>query len=278
MARKPVTRTEWRLIDGRRVRLFVAPPEPNPDAPSPLSLPILFSHGLGCSGIVWEPTLHEIERRGLCCPSLAPDMPGYGRSEGPPGRRAMTIPELADWLARLLDQEKIERVHLVGNSLGCQVGLAFARRHPLRIGAMVLQGGTTGTRVVPPWRYVTGLIADAFNEPLYYNARLLGMYAQMGPVRFFQTVHFMMEDDAFAAASLVKAPTLVIRGGRDAIVADRVARLLAATLPDASYVPLDHAAHAIEFNDADEFVPAMLHFLERAEGKLFGTSDTMKSL
>jgi pimeloyl-ACP methyl ester carboxylesterase len=54
----------------------------------------------------------------------------------------MNIPELADWLARLLDHEKIERVHVVGNSLGCQIGLAFARRHG-PIGGMVLQGGTT---------------------------------------------------------------------------------------------------------------------------------------
>jgi pimeloyl-ACP methyl ester carboxylesterase len=270
-------RTEWRLIDGRRVRLFVAPPEPDPEMVSPLSIPILFSHGLGCSGLVWEPTLREISRRGLCCPSLAPDMPGYGRSEGPAGLRAMDIPELADWLARLLDHEKIERVHVVGNSLGCQIGLAFARRHPHRVGGMVLQGATTGTRLVAPWRYVTGLIVDAFNEPLYYNARLAGMYSQMGPVRFYQTVRFMMEDDAFAAAGLVKAPTLVIRGGKDAIVADRIARLLAATLPDAVYSPLDTAAHAIEFNNPDKFVPAMVHFLERAEGKLMGPGGTIRT-
>ncbi|MBC8135308.1 MAG: alpha/beta hydrolase [Fibrella sp.] len=277
MTQHSVMRTEWRLIDKRRVRLFVAPPEPDPEMESPLSLPILFSHGLGCSGLVWEPTLREISRRGLCCPSLAPDMPGYGRSEGPPGLRAMNIPELADWLARLLDHEKIERVHLVGNSLGCQIGLAFARRHPHRIGGMVLQGGTTGTRMVPQWRYMTGLIVDAFNEPIYYNLRLAGMYTQMGPVRFFQTVQFMMEDDAFAAASLVKAPTLVIRGGKDAIVADRIARLLAATLPDGTYTPLDSAAHAIEFNNPDDFVPAMIHFLERAEGKLLGADGTIKT-
>lgn len=270
-------RTEWRLIDKRRVRLFVAPPEPDPKQESPLSLPILFSHGLGCSGLVWEPTLREISRRGLCCPSLAPDMPGYGRSEGPPGLRAMNIPELADWLARLLDHEKIERVHVVGNSLGCQIGLAFARRHPDRVGGMVLQGGTTGTRMVPPWRYITGLLVDAFNEPFYYNFRLTGMYAQMGFLRYYQTVRFMMEDDAFAAASQVKAPTLVIRGGKDAIVADRIARLLTATLPDAVYTPLDSAAHAIEFNNPEAFVPTMIHFLERAEGKLLGTDGTIKT-
>jgi len=83
-------------------------------------------------------------------------------------------------------------------------------------------------------------------------------------------VGFMMNDDAFAVVDNIRAPTLVIRGGKDGIVADKVARLLAASLPDALYVPLRDAAHAIEFNDADEFVPAVVNFLERIEGKLSG--------
>lgn len=266
-------RTDWRLIEGRRVRIFVSPPEEDPDVCYHLRLPILFVHGLGCTGVVWEPTLREISRRGLCCPGIAPDMPGYGRSEGPIHHRALNIPQLADWLARLLDNEKIERVHLVGNSMGCQVGLAFARRHPDRLGAMVLQGATTGTRVVPAWRYTTGLFVDAFNEPPLYNIRLLGMYAQMGLSRYLQTVEHMMNNDAFEAASEIQAPTLVIRGGKDAIIADRVARLLAATMPNAVYTPLDTAAHAIEFNNPKEFVTTSLNFLERAEGQLFNAPE-----
>ena len=259
-------KTEWRLLNGRRVRLFSAPVDPN--ATSPLALPALFVHGLGCSGLVWEPTLREISKRGLCVPALAPDMPGFGKSEAPPDFRALTIPELADWLAALLDRENIPRAHLIGNSLGCQISLAFARRHPRRVGGMVLQGPTTGTRVEPAWRYTLGLMADAFNEPPLYNLRLFGMYTQMGVPRYLQTVQFMMEDDPFAAAASIHAPTLVIRGGKDAIISDNVARLLAATLPNASYTPLDHAAHAIEFNNPQLFAPAMMNFLERAEGMM----------
>jgi pimeloyl-ACP methyl ester carboxylesterase len=95
--------------------------------------------------------------------------------------------------------------------------------------------------------------------------RLLKMYTQMGPYRYALTVKKMLEDDPFAAIDQVKAPCLVIRGGNDAIVSDEVARRLAAALPDAVYLPLDHAAHAIEYNNPAEFVEAMLVFLTRAE-------------
>lgn len=261
-------RTEWLRVDGRPVRLFAAPPEslPRPFADSPLRLPLLFIHGLGCSGETWEPSLKEIDRRGLGCTIYAPDMPGYGRSEGP--REAFGIPELADWLTRLLDACDVPRAHLVGNSMGCQVALAMARRSPERVGGLVLQGATTGERIEPAWRYVLGLLADTFHENPAYTMRLMKMYAQMGPVRYMTTVRKMLQDDPFEHIDAITAPTLIIRGGRDAIIPDMVARRLTAELPDAVYLPLDSAAHAIEFNNPVEFVDAVLNFLTRAEEKL----------
>lgn len=263
--KEKIAREEWASVDGRRVRLLVAPPEPG-DAEPDLSLPVLFLHGLGCTAEVWRPTLEELHRRGLCCPAVAPDLPGFGKSAGPRG--ALGMEELADWAVRLLDARGLNRVHAVGNSMGCQVGMALARRHPDRVGGLILQGPTTGERLVPMWRYTAGLLADAFAETPAYNARLLVMYGQMGPMRYLRTVRRMMEDDPFEHAGDVKAPTLVIRGGHDLIVSDRVARKLAAALPDAVYTPFDSAAHAIEFNHPEEFAGAMVTFLTRAEERL----------
>jgi pimeloyl-ACP methyl ester carboxylesterase len=261
---------EWTVLEERQVRLFVAPSDGEP-SDDPLKLPLLLIHGLGCSGETWDPTLREMRRRDLTCSTIAPDMPGYGRSMGWP-RDALGMEDMADWLIKLLDQRGINRAHLAGNSMGCQVALAMARRHADRVGGIVLQGPTTGERIVPAWRYVTGLIADTIYENPAYTLRLLKMYTQMGPYRYAITVKKMLEDDPFATIGQVKAPCLVIRGGNDAIVSDKVARRLAAALPDAVYLPLDSAAHAIEFNNPREFVDAMLTFLTRAE-KTLGITD-----
>ncbi|MBC8103501.1 MAG: alpha/beta hydrolase [Cytophagales bacterium] len=258
---------EWTVLEGRKVRLFVAPASGElPDEP-PLRLPLLLIHGLGCTGETWEPTLLEMRRRDVICSTLAPDLPGFGRSEGP-YHDALGMEALADWVVGLLDQRGIARTHLAGNSMGCQVALALARRHGDRVGGIVLQGPTTGERIVPAWRYVTGLIRDTIYESPAYTLRLMKMYTQMGPRAYAITVKKMLEDDPFAQIREVRAPCLVIRGGNDAIVSDRVARRLAAHLPDAIYLPLDHAAHAIEYNNPEEFVDAMLAFLARAERTL----------
>jgi pimeloyl-ACP methyl ester carboxylesterase len=265
-------REEWTELDGRQVRLFVAPCSGEP-ADEPLRLPLLLIHGLGCSGETWEPTLQEMRRRDLTCSTIAPDMPGYGRSKGPP-HEVLGMEDLGDWLVRLLDQRGIERAHLAGNSMGCQVALGMARRHAERVGGIVLQGPTTGTRIVPAWRYVLGLMADTIYENPLYSLRLLKMYTQMGPYRYAKTVKKMLDNDPFTGIDRVKAPCLVIRGGNDAIVSDEVARRLAASLPDAVYLPLDSAAHAIEYNNPAEFVDAMLTFLTRAETTLGITQAT----
>jgi pimeloyl-ACP methyl ester carboxylesterase len=269
MNRDDVMETHWTAVDGRKTRVMVAPPAgAGESGERPLRLPLVFIHGLGCDGTVWEPTLREISSRDLCCPAVAPDLPGYGYSHAP--RHALWMHELADWTARLMDERGLRRAHLVGNSMGCQVALSLARRHPDRVGAVVVQGPTMGAHV-PLARYVGGLALDGFQETLRYNVRLAAMYWRMGPVRYLKTAAKMMRDDAFGHADGVHAPVLVIRGGHDTIVSDRRARALADALPDAEYLPLASAAHAIEFNNPVEFTTAMLDFLQRAERRLLPT-------
>src|SRR5207249_7944369 len=138
---------------------------------------------------VWLPALRALARRSLEGPVWAPDMPGYGESPGP--EEALGIVQLADWAVRLLDRLGIARAYLAANSMGCQVALALARRHPERVGHLVLAGPTTGKRFLPRRRYLLGLVVDGMREPPRYNATLACMYLQMGVRRYLATVRRM---------------------------------------------------------------------------------------
>ena len=66
-------------------------------------------------------------------------VPGYGKSDKPPvAGNYFTF--AADALAGLLDELGIERVHLVGNSLGGGTAVRFALDYPERAGRLVLMG------------------------------------------------------------------------------------------------------------------------------------------
>lgn len=264
-------RTKYEVVDDRRVRLWCAFPPAGRWSDGAERPPYLLIHGLGCSVEVWGPMIRCLAERGLDRPVICADMPGYGRSEPPKESSgafgAMSISELADWTARLLDVLGVARVHLAAHSMGCQVALALARRHPERAASLVLIGPTEGTNVVPFWRTVTGLFADVFLETMLYNGTLARMYLQMGPPRFFAAVKQMNADDPVKHAGKVKSPVLIVRGGRDYIVPDLAARKLAARLPRGSYTTLDHGSHAIQFNLSDAFTQIARAFWSRAEAE-----------
>jgi 2-hydroxy-6-oxonona-2,4-dienedioate hydrolase len=256
-------RIQTSLLDGRAVRCRVISPARGPGAAAAMDLPLLLLHGLGCSADAWEPSIGCLEQHALTQPVLAPDLPGYGHSSGP--GEALGIAELADWVARFLDAQGIDRAHTAGNSMGCQIALALARRHPARVGSLVLAGPTTGARFTSWWGYLIGLARDGWREPMRYNTRLLRMYAQMGARRYLQTVQNMLADDPLADPAAVNAPCLVIRGERDAIVSEATARRLAAALPAGSFTQVAGAAHAVPFNSPEAFIRITLTFLAGAD-------------
>src|SRR6266702_2251260 len=71
--------------------------------------------------------------------TLVVDQPGYGKSDKPEVR-GNYFTFAASALTTLLDELKIEQVHLVGNSLGGGTAVRFALENPERAGRLVLMG------------------------------------------------------------------------------------------------------------------------------------------
>ena len=98
--------------------------------------PVLFLHGIGGGAEAWEPQLAYF---GAARRSLAWWMPGYGPS---PPLAAPTFGALAESLERLLDAARIERVHLVGHSIGGMVAQIFAATRIPRLASLTLSATT----------------------------------------------------------------------------------------------------------------------------------------
>jgi len=97
---------ESQFVDARGVRLhYIEGGSGDP--------PVVLVHGLGSTVTKWRDTLPLIASRRR---TLALDLPGFGRSEAPPGR--FTFGFLAGGARAFLDALGIDRCVLVGNSLG----------------------------------------------------------------------------------------------------------------------------------------------------------------
>lgn len=95
----------------------------------------LFVHGFPLDGTVWTEQVERLSGEGRRC--VVPDLAGFGRS-APVVTASLDMERHADDLAGLLDALGVDRVDLVGLSMGGYVALAFAERHPGRLRTMAL--------------------------------------------------------------------------------------------------------------------------------------------
>jgi pimeloyl-ACP methyl ester carboxylesterase len=106
--------------------------------------PILFLHGLGDEADTWR---HVLPSLAAGCRCLAPDLPGFGRSDKPD--RSYTIPFFVSTLLELLDSLSISQAVIVGHSTGAIIAHQIALTHPERVQRLVLIGGSLVSKSQP---------------------------------------------------------------------------------------------------------------------------------
>ena len=102
-------------------------------------LPLVMLHGGGPGASAWSNFGRCLDDFASSFRVLLVDQPGFGESDKP-AVEGQYFTFAADKLAALLDELGIERIHLLGNSLGGGTAVCFALRHPKRVGRLVLMG------------------------------------------------------------------------------------------------------------------------------------------
>ncbi len=87
---------------------------------------LLYVHGLGESGLCFEPLLEHPELAGW--EQIAPDLPGYGKSDWP--RAPLTLAEQAEFLWRRYPPRSGRPAVLLGHSMGGVVGQYLCESRP----------------------------------------------------------------------------------------------------------------------------------------------------
>jgi len=206
--------------------------------------PLVFVHGIGVSGAYFLPTAERL------APSFrvyVPDLPGWGRTDKPP--RPLGVRGAARALAGWLDAVGLERSSFVGNSMGCQILIDFAVNAPQRVEKLVLVGPTADSEARSFPRQAVRLARDMFHERPSLIPRVAFDYLVYGPRRFIATARSVLADRPEDKAPHVEAPTLVVRGERDALVPQRFAEELTARLPRGELAVVPGGPHALNYSE-----------------------------
>ena len=156
----PALRPYAHTIDADGLRLHYY------DAGTSAALPLVLLHGLGDEADTWRHVLLPLAERQRV---IAPDLPGFGRSDKP--HRFYTLTFFARSVWALLSALNLDHVVLVGSSFGAAVAQRLAIARPASVARLVLIGGTMAIAPVRPparlWWYLT----PGVGELLYTSLR-----------------------------------------------------------------------------------------------------------
>jgi pimeloyl-ACP methyl ester carboxylesterase len=237
---------------------------------------VVFIHGAEHDHCVWVLQSRYLAHHGRSV--LAVDLPGHGRSAGPP---LASVEALADWIVALLNAAGAPKAALVGHSMGSLIAVECAARYPERISKIALVGTAFPMRVAPEL-----LEATRSAEPLaqdMVNIWSHSSYAQYpsnpGPgfwvmgenLRLMQrqkpgVMHVdFAACNAYAngvqAAAKVACPALLVLGTRDIMTPPRATAELSAALRHARVVEIPGSGHALMAEKPDEVLDALAAFL-----------------
>jgi len=204
---------------------------------------------------------------------VAPDHLGFGRSERPDWLDH--IDDLVFHYVDLLDLMALERVSIVGTSLGGWIAAAFAVAHPERVDRLVL-AAPAGIKVDGVPRY--DLFANPIEETLCHLFHDETRVAQLIPAEYgphvllrayheYTTLARLVWDPYFYDPKLqqrlprVTCPTLIVWGENDAVLPPEYGRQYAALLPHASLSLLPDCGHLAPLEQGEVFSRLAIEFL-----------------
>lgn len=258
--------------------------------------PLVFVHGLSSWMGFWE---HQVPALGSDRRVLALDLPGYGASGRPDA--PYSPPWYADVLAGWMDAVGLEQAVFVGHSMGGQIAMTLALRHPERVDRLVLSAPAGFERFRPGaarwmkeyWHEERALEASedemrgtmttyVFNRHDEGVERLLSERVRMRGHPSFQgtsvavsrSIAGMLNFPVLDRLGEIAVPTLVVFGTDDRMIPNpvftggttrSVAKAGVEALPDARLVMLRGAGHTVHHDDPTGFNDAVRSFLEATE-------------
>jgi len=208
---------------------------------------------------------------------FAPDHPGFGQSERPGWLAG--IDDLVFHYADLLDTLHLERVSIVGTSLGGWIAAELAATHPQRVHRLVLIGAA-GLKVEGAERYDIFLNSiEATRQRLFHDPRRVAQLLPnaTGPEMLVQTYResttlarlawnpYFYNPKLARRLRRISSPTLVVWGAEDRFLAVAHGEAYARLIPNAVLRTVAQCGHLVPFEKAEEVARLVLPFLAAEE-------------
>ena len=258
------------------------------EAGDPSAPAVVLLHGSGPGATGWSNFKTNLEALGEHFHVIAPDMPGWGRSDPVTRDEA----DHARAAVELLDALGIEKAAFVGNSMGGITTLRLATEYPERVSHVITMGPGSGPQpkmLTPAGGLSEGMktLVAAYRDPTVESMTRLTEVMTYDSARFAtpelageradnakaHPEHLANYLDGFSRGGPiatwfrledlpgVQAPALLIHGRDDRVVHFESTLLLLAYLPNSRAVLLNRCGHWAQVEHAEEFNRLVIEFV-----------------
>ena len=240
--------------------------------------PLYMIHGIGSRKTTWTVLTEKLSADFTC---VSFDLRGHGESPVPPV--PYSLDELIEDMELLRKSLGHEKIHIVGHSLGGQIGPAYARTYPECVKTVVLlstaAGRTTeesakvkGVINMMREKGVTPLLKTLINR--WFTDEFIANSPDIVEARIKQVVEtpedvFLSVFDIYASTEMLSwlpqldCACLVMTGELDVGCNPVLNKLIADTLPNAELVILENLKHSILIEGPEKVLPPLRDFLVR---------------
>jgi pimeloyl-ACP methyl ester carboxylesterase len=247
---------------------------------------VLLLHGSGPGVSAWANWRHAIPALAGSARVLALDLVGYGATERPDTVR-YSLRTWTDHVWNFLDELGIDKVSVIGNSLGGRIAMQMAEDNQDRLDRLVLMGApgvgmtlTEGLKALrsyePSFDAMSTLLKNYFAVDksiitddlvqIRYEASAAPGAHEAYRLMFFHPDHagseLAVSEDQVRA---ITVPTLLVHGREDRVVPVDVAWNMIDLLPNGDLHVFSRCGHWTQIERADEFNRLVADFLEIVE-------------
>lgn len=215
---------------------------------------VMLLHGYPLDHSIWDPIVPFLTRDARL---IMPDLRGHGKSPSPEGVYSMK--EMAGDLLKLVDELRVEKVILVGHSLGGYVAVNFLHHYPHKVTGLALVASRakadsegkklerlrTAEQVLKSGvEEVTNSMLDKLTSKTSLHLKLRKIMMLTSPIGIAGTLRGIAErEDATSWLPKIKIPSLVIAGENDQIIPLEESQNLAELLPDCELAIAKNCGH-----------------------------------
>ena len=255
--------------------------------PAASSRTVILLHGLSSNHTTWPPLMKTLAEQGVR--SIAPDLRGHGFSDKSKRKAWYALPVFVEDVRRIAEQERLQKMDMVGYSFGGYIALAYAAAYPASLRTLaVVSANFMNPLHYKPFSFLAPALATLVNGAAwlfypqnlshyhyfeqgkstgYFNSTFKGLFTMPLSVNFWMLAE-TLRLDLGAALPRIACPTLIVRSASDPYLTEEEVADMVHGIKNARAVTIMEGGHHLASRNREALAQELLPFWENPKKNL----------